>query len=224
MFVLEDFPQMIKLSYSTMNSLILSPHTYFNKLRGLKTYSIPAFEAGKKCHGIIQRHVSGAELHPLLENLPIFSMVETVDFDPKMKFEFPFNDKYVIHGFIDGLNPDTKEMLEIKTGKQWSAADFAKLIQWKIYCMAKPEYQKIWLINTPSDPEQWNRSTTKVFNTLTTPKDILNAKEFIEHAIFVIENLGAEIEKEMAVKKEKGITKDFNCFYIGCSWCGEKHA
>lgn len=208
---------MTTLSYTTMNNLINCPHTWLCKMMGLKTYSIQAFEDGKLCHRIIQDHVSGVKLNPLLESLPKISQVEDEDLDPKMHFEYKYNDKYMIHGYTDGRNPETGELLEIKTGKKWSAGDFAKLPQWKIYGLALPEYSKIWFVNTPRDPKLWNNQTVRVMNSQISTKNRQEAAAFIDQAIFIIENIKTEIQ---GVKSQiDTVKKNRYCFYIDCPYC-----
>lgn len=202
---------MISLSYSTMNALINEPHTWVNKQMGLKTFRSKYMEDGLAAHKIIQEHVSGAVLNDLLKDLPLFSVVEKVDFDEDCKVTKVINDKYIFTGFVDGLNPKKGEMLEIKSGRRWSPGDFKKLVQWKLYLWAKPEYKKIWLVNVPGDTNLWMPETIRVFNTTVTDKDIIEAEAFIQKAIYVIEHI-----KEYELHQEK---RSSWCYYQECSFC-----
>ena len=211
---------MVRLSFSTLNTTIQAPHTYINKMLGMKTFSIQAFEDGKKIHKIIQDHCSGVTPHKLLASVPTFSVVETMDFDPKMRIEFPVNDKYSMNGFVDMLDPKTKTFGEIKSGKAWSAGEFARTPQWKIYAVGLPEYKKVYLINTPKDEKLWMPETIRIFNKDITEEDKQQAMDFIQKGIAVIENIRDEVDKEMAMRKEKGWTgRSRSCFYEECNFC-----
>lgn len=210
---------MTRLSYSGMNALINEPHTWLCKQMGLKTFTTKYFEEGKEAHRIIQEHVSGVKLHPLLKDLPIFPVVEKVDFDEDTKIYYKIDDKYELIGFCDGLNPEKGEILEIKSGKTWSPTDFKKLMQWKLYCLALPETKKIWLVNVPRDPNLWMPQTIKILNTTVTPQDVKEAEEFIKKAVDIIENIKAVLEQNPGTP---GVRSKW-CFYDGCPWCeGEK--
>lgn len=210
----------IRLSFSTINALTNSPHTYLNKLMGLPTFSIQAFEDGKRCHKIIQDHASGVKVNPLLADLPPFPLVERVDFDENMRVEFDINNKYSMIGYVDMLNPDTKEFGEIKTGKQWSVADFARSPQLKIYALGLRDYKKMWLVNTPKDETLWMPQTIKIYNKEITELDKTQAMDFIMRGITIIEDIKNAVALEMKNKKEKGyMGRSRFCFYTGCEWC-----
>jgi hypothetical protein len=209
-----------RLSYSTLQSTILAPHTYINRLSGLKTFSTTFFEEGKEIHRIISDSVSGKTPHPLLKDIPNFPIVEKVDFDPAIKFEFDVNDKYYMIGFVDGLTNEKDQILEIKSGKSWSAGDFNRLMQWRIYAMGIPTAKKVWLVNTPRDEKIWMPETIKIYNADITPKHKEEAMNFINKGIAIIENIREEVEKEMQKKKDSNWQgRSRYCFYENCSWC-----
>jgi hypothetical protein len=198
----------------------MAPHTYLNKISGLKTFSTYNFEAGKKIHRIIQDHCSGVSTHDLLVNLPRFAVVETKDFDENLKISFSINDKFDMIGYVDMKDPDTFTMGEIKSGRVWSAGDFARLAQWKIYALGLPEYKKIYLINTPKELAFWTPRTIRVFSKEITDGDKEDARLFIKKGLNIIENLKEAVDEEMKLKAEKGYTgRDRNCFYQGCTYC-----
>lgn len=213
----------ISLSHTTMNAAIKEPHTYLNKMMGLKTFQTVDMAAGDVAHGIIQRHVSGVELHPILQEkgLPTFSLVEREKWDDQMRVNFDINDKYYFTGFLDADDPGRLDLAEFKFGKPWSAGEFARLVQWKLYAIGRPEYTKIWFVNAPKEPEAWNNTSIKIYN-----MDILQSHKdeawlFIRKALAVIENIKEEVEKAEELKKEKGWRgRSRFCFYIGCEWCG----
>lgn len=202
---------MINLSYTTMNALIHEPHTWVNKQMGLKTKQFVKFEDGHTMHKIVQEHCSGVKLNEFLGDLPEFPIVEKVDFDPRCKIEMPLEGKYAFVGYVDGLNPDKKEILEIKSGRRWSVGDFQKLVQWKLYALALKDYKKIWLVNVPKTEDLMMAETVRVFNKTITPKDLVDAENFIKKAIYTIEHI-----KEQTLHVEK---RSNWCYYIDCSFC-----
>lgn len=196
-----------------MNALQHEPHTWLCKIMGLKTYTSDAMEGGKTAHAIVQTSVSSPVKHKLLTTLPDFANVEREDFDPKMRIQFDINDKYVFNGFMDADNPSTLEFAEFKFGKRWSPGDFAKLAQWKLYAVGKPDYKKVWFVNAPIDPNLWNQDTVRIFNIDITPKHLEEAKQFIEKSIYIIDHI-----------KEQELHRDFRsrwCYYIDCPYCGK---
>lgn len=206
---------MITLSYSTMNALIQEPHTWLAKQLGLKTMTTQDFEDGKRAHRAVQDHVAGIRKMSLLESLPSFPDVEVKDFDEKMRFEIPFDDRYSVIGFIDGLNHETGEFLEIKSGANWSTSRFMNLAQWKIYSLAYPDYKKVWFVNTPkTDPSTWLPNEIIMFNADINDTHKEQAREFISSAIEVIDN----IDKYMKDYKKPDYRSRY-CYYIGCPWC-----
>ncbi len=197
-----------------MNALINEPHTYLCKIMGLKTFSSTAMEDGKIAHGIVQKSVSTPDKHELLKDLPDFPLVETEDFDPKMRIQFDINEKYYFNGFMDADNPAELQFAEFKFGKRWSLGDFAKLPQWKLYSLGKPNYKRVWFVNAPLDPNLWMKETVRVYNTDITEKHKREAAEFINKAIYIIDHI-----------KEQELHKDFKsrwCWYIDCPYCGNK--
>lgn len=210
----------IRLSFTTLNAAINAPHTYLAKMMGLKTFSTVDFEAGKAIHRIVQDHVSGTKPHELLVTLPKFSQVERVDFDENMRINYNINDKYELIGFVDGKDPDRKEILEIKSGRAWTVGEFARHAQWKLYALAMPEYKKVWLVNVPKDESLWMPQTIRIFNTDVTEGHRKEALEFINKGLYILENIREEVEKEMQIRKDKGWTgRSRWCYYQGCQWC-----
>lgn len=203
---------MTYLSYSTLNAVINEPHVWLNHINKLPKYTTKFFEEGKEAHKIIQEHVSGKTLNPLLKDLPLFSQVEEIDFDPKTKIEYQLNDKYALHGYVDGFNEDKSSILEIKTsGTPWSMGQFSSLMQWRIYGLATPTAKSIYLVNTPRDPKLWSERTIKIFNSDITEADRQKALSWIQKGIDVIENIG-----DYNLFPEK---KSRWCFFVNCPYC-----
>lgn len=181
---------MIWLSYSTINNTINCNKYYLNhKVLGTPSVTFDYFTLGKEAHDIIQKHVSGTQEDPRLTKAGVslpefkFPIVEKIDFDPETKFEIPFNDNYGVIGYLDGLDPDGKRFLEIKTGaKAWSMGQFIQLPQRKIYALAHPDYTKMIAITTNRD-----LSEIKKYELNLTEKDREDAKEFIQKGIDIIE-------------------------------------
>lgn len=205
---------MIKLSYTSLNSAIKEPHTWLCKQMGLKTTSSPAMLLGKAAHEIVQKHLSGAEIHPILKeiDLPALPVVEEKDFDERLKFIFTYRE-YEIRGFLDARKEDWSEIGDIKSGgKVWSGTDFAKSDQFPLYTFCKPEIQKVWLIAVPINLELWSKDSIKIHNTDVTAEYRARGKDFIDRGIHVIEHIN---DFEL-YKKEPS----FDCYYIGCPFCG----
>ena len=134
---------MIELSYSTMHALIHEPHTFICKYKlDLETFTTPALAEGSRLHRIIQDHVSGRAPHPALAHLPYFPHVEQHACDPAMQVCRRINDQFSFVGYVDGLNPQTKQLLEIKTGAVWSRQRFLAHVQWQLYAAALPTTPK----------------------------------------------------------------------------------
>src|SRR3990167_9087183 len=98
----------VKLSYSTIKAVIDCPHTWLCKQAGLPQVESEAMKEGKDGHRVIQDHISGRDIKPLLKelNLPELPIVEEKDFDPRLKMEMDFNEKYRIRGYGDGRKKD----------------------------------------------------------------------------------------------------------------------
>src|SRR5438270_9212840 len=97
----------ILLSYSTINELINCPHTYINKLLGLPRFRTQAMTEGSNAHRVIQGHLSGKLFDERLKDITLrFPIVEKADRDEQTHFTIPFNEKYFVHGYIDGSDYD----------------------------------------------------------------------------------------------------------------------
>lgn len=214
----------ISLSYTTMNAAINEPHTYLNKMMGLKTFQSDAMAAGDAAHRIAQDHVSGVKLNEILtlKKLPTFELVERFKWDDQMRVRFDINEKYYFTGFLDADDPKRLELGEFKFGKTWSAGEFARLVQWKLYSLGRPGYKKMYFLNAPTDPNLWMPETIKVYREDFTPKHKTEAEEFIAKGIKIIENIREEVEKSRKIRKEKGYTgRSRWCWYQGCEFCTE---
>lgn len=203
---------MIELSYSTMNALIHEPHTFICKYTlALETFTTPYFEEGRRLHRIIQDHVSGRVEHPALAHLPYFPHVEQTDFDPVMKVRYPINDQFSFFGYVDGLNPQTGQFLEIKTGSVWSKQRFLDLIQWRLYASALPGYSEVVFVNCSSNEQHWTTNNVRVYRHTITEQDRAAARPFIARAIDIIEHID---HYPLHVK-----ARSRWCFYLGCPYC-----
>lgn len=205
----------IKLSYSTINAMKEMPHTWVCKQMGLKTKNLPVFAEGNAVHSLIQRHVSGTELSPLLANkkLPTFPIVETRKMDSATSRTLAIDGKYSLYGFADGLNFDTKQLLEIKSaGTPWSAGRLHKTMQWRVYGLLFPEMEEVVLITSKrdlADPD-WSKSVAVIKQPIT-EQDRQNAWEWVKSAVDFIEAGDFQLEPNTGYNK---------CLYIGCPWCG----
>ena len=203
---------MIELSYSTMNALIHEPHTFLCKyVLGLETFTTPYLEEGSRLHRIVQNHVSGRAAHPGLAHLPYFPHVEQRPFDPTMQVRLPIDDTFSFIGYVDGLNPQTQQVLEIKTGSRWSKQRFLDLVQWKLYAAALPDYAEVVFVNCSRPESAWSRRTAAVYRHTITEADRAAAAPFIRRAIDIV----AHIDRYPLYVKGRSRW----CFYIGCPYC-----
>ncbi len=203
---------MIELSYSTMNALIHEPHTFICKYTlALETFTTPYLEEGRRLHRIVQDHVSGRAEHPGLAHLPYFPHVEQQPFEPGMKVRLPIDEKFSVIGYVDGLNPQTKQFLEIKTGSVWSKQRFLDLVQWKLYAAALPDYAEVVFVNCTGSESTWSPRTVAVYRHTITEQDRATAGPFIARAIDIVEH----IDRYPLYVKGRSPW----CFYSGCPYC-----
>jgi hypothetical protein len=181
---------MIELSYTTMNALIHEPHTFICKYKlDLEQFTTPYLEEGGRLHRIVQDHVSGRAEHPALAHLPYFPHVEQGEFDRMLEVRLPINDQFSFHGYVDGMNPQTKQFLEIKTGSAWSKQRFLDLVQWKLYASALPDYTEVVFVNCSRPEQYWTKSSVRVYRHTITEVDRAAARRFIARAIDIIERI-----------------------------------
>ena len=198
---------MITLSYTTINNLILEPHTWLCKQMGLPTFTTGAMTEGKAAHKVIQEHVSGRVIDPRLEMVKCtFKTVETKDQDPATHFLIPHSKNYAVHGYLDGLDID--RFLEIKTSSNpWSMGQFARLMQWRVYALSNPAYKTAWFITCTRDLRN-----PAVYKIDVTDKDRQMAREWIDKGIAIIEAGNFDYN---------GTGRSHFCNYIGCPFCGQ---
>lgn len=157
------------------------------------------FTLGTEAHRIIQKHISGKERRDDLKHINFtFPIVEEVDFDPNCKFTMsgtkidPSLKNYDIIGFIDGLDPESKRFLEIKTAGQvsglWSLGKYKQHIQRKIYALALDGYTEALLVTAVRDVEQWSERTVKTRLVKLTDKDREEARKWIMDGIKILES------------------------------------
>lgn len=210
---------MTKISYTTANALINSPHTWLNKINGLKTFSTRYFEEGKELHRIVQDSLSGKIPHPQLGKMPEFDLVEEEDFDQRLHVERKISGNYIYHGYVDGISTKRKEFIDIKTGRPWGVAKFSKHPQFSLYAWALGEkYKTKWLLSLPRNQNLWNNRTIKIFTASVNDRDYNRAEKFLEKAIDVIENISNHVGQDCQTISEKGRRSPF-CYYVDCPVC-----
>ncbi len=203
---------MIELSYSTMHALIHEPHTFICKYKlDLETFTTPALAEGSRLHRIIQDHVSGRATHPALAHLPYFPHVEQQAFDPTMKVRRPINDQFSFVGYVDRMNAQTQQFLEIKTGSVWSKQRFLDHVQWKLYAAALPHYAEVVFVNCSRPERSWTTRNVRVYRHTITAADRAAAEPFIALAIDII----AHIDQYPLYVRGRSRW----CFYRGCPYC-----
>lgn len=203
--------QTVTLSYSTINNCLQphNSHCWLNKQMGIKVPDRGYFTEGKKCHRIMQEHVSRRRVDDrLLYFMQKFEVVEEKDFDEKTHFTFdvaekyreifkdedektvPFiaENKYLLHGYYDGRNEEFTDMLEGKfSSTPWSIGQYQKSIQRKIYGLSEPRFQRAWLFTGLRDSDMWSRVKPRVFPIDFTDQDKQEAIEWIIKGIQVLE-------------------------------------
>lgn len=198
---------MITLSYSTINELILEPHTWLCKQMGLKRMTYKAMDEGKEAHLIIQKHVSGKLLDERLKNITVrFPVVEERDFDERTHFTVGIDGEYNIHGYLDGIDPENKRFLEIKTSSSpWGIAKFHKLMQWRIYALSG-DFTEAVFITCTRDIQR-----VAMFKLDISEKHKQEALDWIKKGIAIIESGDFSYT---------GQGKSRYCNYINCPFCG----
>lgn len=131
------------LSYTTINNIHIAPHSYLNKLAGIKTPTSDVMNKGKEAHEKLQRHLLGIEKLPINLDLS-FGRAEY----HARKDEGDF----IYHGYLDCVSFDSKTMVEIKTtgSKTWTLGDFEKHPQGAYYSWVTG-FRKIFYITCKFD-------------------------------------------------------------------------
>lgn len=178
---------MLRLSYTSLNQ-IHNGHEWVNKTLGIHVPDYPFLSEGREAHKIIQSHVSGKKQDDRLAHIEeIFPVVEEKDFDERCKFSFNVTPDYEIFGYIDGLDPENKRFLEIKTGTPWSMSKFKESMQRKIYSLALLDFKEAYLITGSHDLEKWKFEPPKIYSMEITKKDRDDAHAWIADGIAKLE-------------------------------------
>lgn len=198
---------MIKLSYSSISNLY-NGHEWLNKQLGVPVPDYPFLKEGKEAHRIIQDHVSGKIKNEFLKHIEInFPVVEEKDFDERCKFTIPIGDKYLVSGFIDGIDIKNNRFLEIKTSsKPWSMTQFRDAMQRKIYALSNPKFKEAYIITGSKNPEIWEKEPPKMYSIPLTKKDRDEALDWIRGGILILES----------GKFTGGLDESGHC--TGCFW------
>lgn len=178
-----------KLSYSTINMLYTAPHNWLNRQMQVQVPDNEYFKNGKRLHRIIQDHLSSKVINENLKHINYgFEIVEEKEFDDRCRIEIKIDDEYIVTGFVDGLDPKTKRIAEIKTaGKMWTIGDFVKSNQRKVYALAKPDFTQFIGITALSDELEWPTTPPKVYPIELTEQDRKDALEWIKGGIAILE-------------------------------------
>jgi hypothetical protein len=198
---------MIKLSYSSISNLY-NGHEWLNKQLGIPVPDYPFLKEGKEAHRIIQDHVSGKIKNEFLKHIEInFPIVEEKDFDERCKFTIPIGDKYLVSGFIDGIDIKNDRFLEIKTSsKPWSMTQFRDAMQRKIYALSNPKFKEAYIITGSKNPSVWEKEPPKIYSLSLTQKDRDEALDWIRGGILILES----------GKFTGGLDENGKC--TGCFW------
>ena len=212
----------LHFSYSSLNDLIKCPHSWLNKMMGIKKPYRDYFVKGTEDHRIIQNHVSGRKRDPRIDWLKErFAIVEKRDFDPDCKFEIKIRG-YSIIGYLDLQDPEHHRYGEMKfSSHPWSLGKFQKSMQRKLYSLARPEYDKAVLITGPFDPNLWVQrevagemtSELKVMELPITKQDRIDAEEWVNKALDIFE----------AGDFTGGLDENGRCIDRGCPYMENCH-
>jgi len=213
----------VRLSYSTIKDLYEMPHTWINKQMGLKTKELPVFEEGKQVQKIIVNHILGKEINDKIKKreesdktfrLPKFEVMEEEDFDPRLKFEYDFDDNYYIIGWPDAIDKKHKLIGDVKAYNQgFKASMLRDSMQWRVYSLAHEWAKEVIYISASREfnNPRWAESI-KVLSVEIKDIDRAKAVAWIRGAIKIIESGDFKLEKNDNYKK---------CLYIGCIYCNE---
>ncbi len=207
------------LSYSFINNITQCPHIYLNKINENKNdpSTLPITSSnmtkGRDTHEFVLSHLSGDKRQLLLEKLPDLPIVEKFSFDKSIELRSPFSGGHELVGFVDARNADWSKAADVKSGKKWSAGDFNKLMQWRVYAYLQPKIEKFYLINTPFVEKDWKPEDVLVFSVDISDKDRNDGREFIKRGVEIMDNIG---EQELFYEGHHPF-----CWYPNCMYCSE---
>lgn len=203
---------MITLSYTTINNCLQpeNSHNWLNKQMGIEPPDNEYFQAGKKLHRLTQDHLCGKVIDKRLLHINYtFPIVEEIDKDPKCEFFIKINEKYQVHGFVDGDDPDNHRFAELKfSGKMWSIGQFHRSMQKKIYALGHPTYNDFVGITGLLDESKWDFERPKAYKLPLSQRDRDEAMKFILAGIEVIES-----GKFDGGLDENGKCTNYRCYY-----------
>lgn len=192
---------MIKLSYSSITNLY-NGHEWINKMLSIPVPDYSFLKDGREAHRIIQDHVSKKAKSEFLKHIEIYFPIVEEESDEsdfkkywegkkKCKFSFPVKtakNDYEISGYLDGLDPENKRFLEIKTSTNaWSMKQFSDSIQRKIYALAKSDFKEAYIITGSKNPTVWEKEPPKLYSMALTKKDRDEAMDWILGGIEILE-------------------------------------
>lgn len=191
----------ILLSYTAINDLYQSPHSWLNKQMGIKKDKTEAMQKGTEAHEILQAHVSG------IKKLDI-----DLDLDfPKVEHHARkrWNDKFTLHGYCDGINFTSKVFLEIKTSgkKPWTNGQFERSMQPKYYSFVTG-FRKAFLLTC-----LFNLSEMKTYYREFSDKEWKETEEWVAKAIDLIEH--GDLKADLVDGKCQGwCPYRKNCYFL----------
>lgn len=192
----------ILLSYTTINDLYQSPHSFINKQLGIKKPTNEYMEKGKKCHEEIQNHLRKTAVNPKIQLDLDFTTIE-------YHCRKSHNKKYVFHGYCDAVNFASKTFLEIKSvnSKLWGNSQLESSMQPRYYSWVTG-LRKMYLYTCLFDYSQ-----SKLFYREFTDKDWEQAKKWAEGAVDIIEK--GDLRSDLVNNKCNGICPyKQNCHFL----------
>ena len=213
----------IKLSYSTVNSYFENPHTWPNKLSGLKTKELPVFAEGKAVQKVIINHLKGTEINEKIAErekedstfvLPKFEIYEEKDFDERTKIRFDIDDTYYVEGWVDQMDEPGAKIGDIKAyNGGFTASMLRDSFQWKTYAVPLEWLKRVYYTSAARDmtDPRW-AYTIKI--TMVEVAEIHRAQALAWFRKF-IKSIEAAEYLEDCTPKQRGRS----CLYVGCEYC-----
>lgn len=131
------------LSWTTLSNVHKHPCWYFNtKILGMKEPENEFMIAGKKAHQQFALKIKNKEKLPC-----------DLDFqEAEVHFRRPYNDRYIWHAYLDGVNYRSKALLELKTVNKrlWTNSDMDNSMQ-PVYYSWISSFSKVFLLTCKFD-------------------------------------------------------------------------
>ena len=163
----------ITLSFTALNNVHKFPCSWLNKIMGIEQESNEYMIAGKAAHERIAKIIENKEKLP-----------NDLDFQKaEVHFRKSHNEKYLWHGYADGVNYRSKSLLEVKTVSKnlWTNAQMDKSMQ-PVYYSWLSGFPNVFLLTCKFD-----LSSPKVYYRKYTQDDWKRAEKWALEGLKIIE-------------------------------------